>query len=177
MNVRRAEPEEQASVEALSATDPATKDFAYLWRRYRHWAEASARPIVAVDGDVIVGFHAAAFGSTTVNSYYQLTAPAVRGHGVGGAMVEFLIAEAHRLGCARLKFKVPFASDGQRFWEGFGLHAFGEDDRHLYFDVSLVGVHAAADLAHAVHLLPVDVRRRYKAAGVRNMQPVADLFS
>lgn len=156
----------RVAVEALAKTDPATKDFPYLWRRYRNWEESNARPIVAfVDGDLL-GFHAAVFGKTYVNSYYQLTHPSIRGQGVGGIMVEKLLALAHELGCSRLKFKVPKGSDGQRFWEGFGLRAFGEDDHHYVFDVSLVGVSIAADLGQASRQIPDKYLRQYERYGV-----------
>ena len=64
MVVRRAQLEDMEAVEAFSQTDPATKEFKYLWRRYQNWdAESNSRPIIAVrDDGAIVGLHAAAFG-------------------------------------------------------------------------------------------------------------------
>lgn len=176
MLVRRASLAEQDAVEALASTDKATKEFAYLWRRFGNWTDRSM-PIVAVEAQAVVGFHAAAFGRVYVNSYYQITAPAVRGRGVGGAMVAFLLTEAQRLSCTRLKFKVPHASAGQAFWEGFGLRPFGRDPKHLLYDIALGGVTTPSHLATADHALPDEAVRRYIAGGVELLDaPRAGLF-
>lgn len=148
--VRRARLDEQDAVEAMSQQDKSTKEFKYLWRRFQNWGDERSMPIVAEAEDgTLVGFHAASFGRRYVNSYYQLTLPVARGQGVGGAMVEFLIQQAHLYGSERLKFKVPPDSDGQRFWEGFGLTPCDRDEKHLLYDVSLYAVSSAKDLATA----------------------------
>jgi len=165
VTARRALPTEQEAVEALSQTDKATKEFKYLWRRFDNWTEAST-PIVAVDTDgALIGFHAAAFGRAYVNSYYQLTTAQARGRRVGGTMVEFLLVEAHRLRCVRLKFKVPPGSAGQRFWEGFGVLPFATDAKHALYDISLEGVRTAADLKRADCTPPVQLQLKYLRRG------------
>jgi GNAT superfamily N-acetyltransferase len=175
--IRRATLEDQAAVEALSQTDSAVKEFKYLWRRYQNWV-AEHMPIIAVvEGLGVVGFHAATFGREYVNSYYQMTAPAVRGQGVGGAMVALVLNEAARVACRRLKFKVPHDSAGQRFWEGFGLRHFGTDAKHRLYDVSLAGIVTPGDLSRAtVGHIPEAAARRYQLAGVQFVEPARTLF-
>lgn len=177
MMTRRALVAEQEAVETLSQTDKSTKEFKYLWRRYKNWADERSRPIVAAHDDDLFGFHAAAFGALYVNSYYQLVAAEARGRGVGGQMVEFLLREAQRLGCRRLKFKVPPGSEGQAFWEGFGLRPIGADRAHLLYDASLDGVSCAADLARSeVGAIPEQAMRRYERSGVRLSIPIGRLW-
>lgn len=165
---------DQSAVEAFAKSDPATLDFPYLWRRYKNWEKPYTFPIIATFVDRIRGFHAAAFGKTYVNSYYQLTHPNVRGQGVGGAMVAKLIELAHERGCTRLKFKVPRISDGQRFWEGFGLRAFGEDSHHYLYDVSLEGVVVPADLADADRVIPPRYIAQYERFGAAITDPTVE---
>ena len=168
VSVGRATLDDQDRVEKLSQSDKAVKEFKYLWRRYGNWGNERSYPIIAVsdEDDLLVGFHAAAFGRFYVNSYYQLVAPEVRGTGLGGRMVGFLLSEAQRLGCVRLKFKVPHDSEGQRFWEGFGLQPFGKDARHYLYDYSLEGVTKPSDLARAkAQILERDMDR-YRLSGI-----------
>lgn len=166
IEVRRASLADQDAVERASQSDAAVKEFKYLWRRYGNWADASALPFVAMRGAEVVGFHAATFGAEHVNSYYQWVSPRVRGRGIGGRMVAAVLAEARRVGCARLKFKVPHDSDGQRFWEGFGLRPFGTDAKHRLYDVSLQGVETPSDLARAASVLTKGQADRYRRKGV-----------
>jgi len=157
----------QAEVEALARSSDAVKDFVFLWRRYRMWP--TEPPFIALDGagGRLLGFHAARFGRLHVNSFYQLVAAEARGRGVGGAMVDALLAEAIRRGCSRLKFKVHPGNDGHAFWSGFGLRPFATDadETHLLFDISLSGVERASDLARVRHEAPPEsVLRRYRGA-------------
>ncbi len=142
---------ERAAIESLSRQGgAATRDFVYCWHRWGNW-DGHHAPIVAVrppvrpfDVDQVIGFHAAAFGRHYVNSYYQFLLPECRGQGLGGQMVDLLLRTAAKRGCPRLKFKVPFDSDGQRFWEGFGLRPYGKDAKHYLYDLSLRDVHTNA---------------------------------
>lgn len=135
MICRQAKEDEQEAVERLGSTDPETKDFRYLWRRYGNWNEKN-NPIIVID-NAIIGFHAAAFGRIYVNSYYQLVAATHRGQGVGGMMVQELVRIGNERGCLRLKFKTPFGTDGERFWRGFGLKPFAKDEKQYLFDCVL----------------------------------------
>jgi len=151
MTVRLSTVSEQLAIEAMAASDPAVKEFVFLWRRWKNWE--SHPPIVVLDDSqespVVVGFHAVSFGTRSryANSMYQFVMPRMRGQRLGGLMVDYLLALAHVRGCTRLKMKTPFESQGRTFWEGFGLHPFGRDDHHVLFDVSLDGVTCGADLA------------------------------
>jgi len=166
--VRFAVDNEQEEVEELAATDPETKDFKYLWRRYGNWGKIN--PIIAfedVDGEII-GLHAVTFGTRNhyANSYYQLVAPAFRGQGVGGKMVDQMIKSAKSAECTRLKFKTPFDTDGERFWRGFGLMPFAQDEKQFLFDVDISNVQTLADLRSVTGDIPMSAMKGYERAGV-----------
>lgn len=166
--------EERPSVEALSQMDRAVKEFKYTWHRWGNWGRHNPIVVVEVTQNIMVGFHAAAFGrrSGYVNSYYQFVAPQYQGHGLGAQMVTFILQQASALGCTRLKFKVPKASAGREFWEGFALRPFGEDKQHALFDVSILAITKVEELMTSASalcdpaLIPEASLKKYTARGV-----------
>src|SRR5688572_4495698 len=118
-NVRFADPSERKMVETMAASDKAVRDFTFSWTRWGHWDEGNY-PIVAEENGELAGFHAAVFNKRNgyVNSYFQYTRPEFRGIGLGAAMVAFILFNAAKRGCTRLKFQTPVNSQGQAFWQG-----------------------------------------------------------
>lgn len=171
MITRIATDDEQEAVEALAVQDKEVHEFKYLWRLYRNWGKNNPIVASAETHDEICGFHAATFGKRNhyVNSYYQFVLPKYRGAGVGGMMVACLLTTAGVLNCTRLKFKVPFGSMGQRFWNGFELTPFGRDEKHFLYDVDISEAHTPSDLKEAPcnwQSIPEKVLQRYVNNGV-----------
>jgi len=166
MKVRLATLEDQEQVETLNQLDPAVKDFKYLWRLFKNW-KPNSMPIVAEKDEKLVGFHAASFGKKYVNSFYQFTHKKIRGQRVGGEMVAFLLTEAKRLEIPRLKFKVPFESDGRIFWEGFGVVPFAliPWPEELLFDICLSSVWEPSDLKGKGKYVPTRTLEQFKLKG------------
>ncbi len=178
VEVRLAKPDEQLAVEAMSKQFKVIRnDFAYIWRRFRNW-ELSP-PIVALAGGEVVGFHAAVYGSPAgyVNSMYQAVRPDFQGLGLGGRMVEHLLAVADESRLDRLKFKTGFDSPGQVFWGGFGLQPFGfqlKPYKNWLYDVCIIGIMTGADLREKAgpksgdwRAIPEKSLRSYERHGVK----------
>lgn len=133
LEVRFARDDEQAQVEQLAQTDPVIKDFVYVWRRWKNWGRSN--PAVALVDGKIVGFQAVTFGvrNLYVNTYYITVHPDFRGQRIASALMQFILQEARKRGCKRLKLKTkPEGSDGHLFWTKIGAQIV-----EYVYDVSL----------------------------------------
>lgn len=137
---------EERQVSALADTFQATKDAGKIWTRWGAWDRNP--PVVALDGDTVIGFHAVMYGrrNNYVNSYYQGVDPSYQGRGIAGDMVRVMLAEAVRLRLQRLKFRAGQGSPGEAFWRGFGCEPFAEQHGEYIFDLDLSGLPAAIQL-------------------------------
>jgi len=172
--VRLSIDEERPSVEALSQMDRSVKEFKFTWHRWGNWGRHNPIVVVETTQNMMVGFHAAAFGrrSGYVNSYYQFVAQQYQGHGLGAQMVAFILQQAPTQGCLRMKFKVPKVSAGRVFWEGFNLRPFAEDSHHVLFDVKIEGITSVEELMErasticSFNQIPEASLKKYTAKGV-----------
>jgi ribosomal-protein-alanine N-acetyltransferase len=101
--------------------------FADPWSPETFWSELAGVPdsrqyLVAEDGDQVVGY--AGLFATRHQADVQTiaVAPAQQGSGLGGVLLEALIAEASRRGCAEVLLEVRVDNmAARRLYERFGF--------------------------------------------------------
>jgi GNAT superfamily N-acetyltransferase len=160
------------------------KEFNTLWRLPSYWPNHPpllafyANPAKGIP-ETFVGLHAHSVtkqGTRYINSLMQWVHPKMRGLGLGGHMVDYMIRHAN---AERLKMRTPFQGDGYDFWTGFGVEPIGKiHDREEYvFDLSLAGISniedfvARAKAGCAVPSTDNLTLRRYKRDGVIFIHP------
>jgi GNAT superfamily N-acetyltransferase len=134
---------ERDAVIELSERFHQTHEMSRIWTRWGSWEMSP--PVVAADGDRVIGFHTVTYGKRNgyVNSYYQGVAVDYQGKGIAGDMVRVVLIEAIRLRMRRLKFRANKGSPGDAFWQGFGARPFAEQHEQHIFDVDIGGLEDA----------------------------------
>lgn len=174
--VRFMQPQEKNVLRSWRKLDKEVDEFLYCWERWRKWD--SEPPIVVVQSTAPVGYHGVSFtASGYVNSVSQFVLPGHRGNGLAGAMIGYLLKQAHERGIPRLRFRTPTEGDGLKCWTGFGVKPFGEADGDYWFDLNISGICCVSDLiakGPTLHLPPTTSKLRlnhYRRAKVRPLIP------
>jgi GNAT superfamily N-acetyltransferase len=89
--------------------------------RDRDWndADPSARHLIAVDGDAVLGYGRLILSPGTAQIRHVAVSPSERGRGLGRRLVEELVAQAKREGRAVVWVNARFTALG--FWRSIGF--------------------------------------------------------
>lgn len=151
-------PHERDTLLSWRKLDKEVDEFVYCWTLWKNWERFP--PIVIRMGRNLVGYHGVTFSEARgaslsyANSASQFVLPDYRGRKLAGAMVNFLLRQAHTKGCTRLRFRTPLEGPGYDTWRGFGVLPFATGKGNFWFDLTLNhpdGTHIAT-VAHLLKL-------------------------
>ena len=171
--VRFMEPEEKEELKTWRKLDKEVDEFLFTWERWKKWE--GEPPIVILYRGNLAGYHGVSFNKTRyANSASQFVLEQFRGKRLAGAMIDFLLKEAHRRGLERLRFRTPKSGEGYLCWRGFGVSPFGECEKDYWYDLCIENILCVEDLIDCdkPHLPVTDCNRRISLYKRSNVKPL-----